>query len=83
MYCSSFTSLAPLMRRYVAKAFRKECVVLLICWYLSLFFYVIYFVKSVLDFISIAAAVKEQHCTPMPCPLCLLLLIFYLIYSLF
>ncbi|XP_040981579.1 N-acetylgalactosamine-6-sulfatase isoform X2 [Aquila chrysaetos chrysaetos] len=39
---SSFTSLAPLVRRYVAKAFRKICIAPLIYWYLSLF-YVIYF----------------------------------------
>ena len=90
---SSFTSLAPLVRRYVAKAFKKICVAPLIYWYLSLFYVILVknlllcFVKSVLDFIRFSAAVKEavkeQHGTPLPCSLCLLLLIFYFIYSLF
>jgi len=38
---SCFTTLALLVRRYVAKAFRKICIAPLIYWYLSLF-YVIY-----------------------------------------
>lgn len=84
----SFTSLAPLLRRYVAKAFRKICIALRVYWYLSLFSLLLplCFAKSVLDFIGFCAAVleavKEQHGTPMSHSSCLLLLIFYFIYSL-